>query len=154
MIEYDPKQQPKVKSQLTVVETIYHQPANKQPVAILPGFSMDLITNDPALHQEFILTEEWEHLLPITNPMANCSQVMIANKEIEPRQTIPTEEEVAAEKAAIIEVGIVDRCSVVSMMQVSRGQSIRFCPASSMLHKIRIRCLKGKTLAQISIYPE
>ena len=143
-------------STLTVVETVYHQPAGGFPDTLLGDASRyhrELASDEQAYERHRVLKTAWEPL--DCGWVEKCGMLLIRNDEGQ-FHTIPTPEQRAEVMRRVIQVAFGDEdpspCSKTAVILVPPGETCRFYPADAKL--IRLRCIEGNARYTICLVPE
>jgi hypothetical protein len=131
-----------LKDRLTVVETVYHQPAGEPPVSVDFRFSRDLDSVEQSYRRQLTATEDWKSL--DHGWIEQAGMLVIQNLEGKFRAN-PTDEERAEAAAKVLEVahrvdedpaaGVWD-CAVWLVLP---GESFRGCPSDIKRLVVRSR---------------
>lgn len=150
---YTPKPLP---DRVTVVDMLYHVPADAQPRAFESRYSRPLATQqEPYQRARLEATPEWT--LVNTGWLASCSGLLLRNEAGMFRQLKPTDEERAATAQHVIQVAL---CPTNNLRDINDravwlvhpGESMRGCP--STLGALAVRCLAGPCRYALFIVPE
>ena len=139
------KQLQQVKSRLVVVENVYYQSPDQQPVSLENGFSKWLDSDEQPYNRQVKVTAEWQVL--DLGWVKDCGMLVISNP-LERRQVNPTSEQRAEELGRVLEVGIDSR---VRHIDVCPGESSRFQPTCTT--NVYIRC-SVPTKITITAFPK
>lgn len=136
---------------VTVVETIYHSPANQQPFSIVSRFSRDLTTKEQLYERYLTATEEWTQLE--SGWLGdNVGMMSIHNLEGEFLQVIPTpEEKEEAEKKILVLSPDPFREDYPDYWLIPPRESMRGCP--TRVEGLWIKSLSGNTKYRICLVP-
>lgn len=136
-----------MRSRLTVVEQVYFQNINSQPINADSRFSRNLETEASPTKQRLSVEEEWRAVI---YPGFNVGMVVIVNEEGSLGRVNPTEEELAATKAKIVEVSCGITSSPYSWL-IPPGESHRGTPAD--ISRMYLRCQKGTAMCTVHLFP-
>jgi hypothetical protein len=138
-----------VKSRLTVVETLYHQPAGGFPATMLGDasrFYRDLSSDEQAYERHRALKGDWEPL--DCGWIDRCGMLLVRNDE--GQFTVnPTPDQRAEVSRKVIEMSFDgERTSIL----IPPTETCRFYPAD--IKQIKLRCHEGVARYTICLLPE
>ena len=149
----DPRVDPQLlTSRLTVVETVYHQPAESPPVTMTGDavrFSRELASDEQAYERRQSVGEAWESLNP--GWIEKCGMLLLRNDEGQ-FMAQPTDEQRQEVMARVIEVAFFIHDVSKAAILVPPGESCRFCPAE--FKHVWLRCRQGKARYTLCLIPE
>ncbi len=137
-----------IPARLTVVETVYHRPAEEEPTCVESKFSRALRTHEQPYSRKLTATEEWQSL--DCGWLEACSSLSIQNEEGRHLSIHPSEEEKADLAKRIIEISYTSLG--YDKWLILPGESMRGCPAS--LKSLMVRCQHGKAKFTLNLIPE
>ena len=148
----------KSKPRLVIQETVYHQSPSGQAVAVGRPISRDLNTSDHPYSRTVTVKESPSRVdmgwcLDLSaDPPRTPSQLVVQNDEgQEQRQTIPTQEELAASAGRIVEVRVGTGHDSAAVCLVRPGMSSRFEPVPGVDYYVR--CLSGEVTVTVTAFP-
>lgn len=119
-------------ARLTVVETVYHQPAAGPPTATESRFSRPLGSDEQPYSRRLTIPTRWVRLDPGWVG-GGCAALALSNEgPVARRTTVPTPEEAAADAALVVTVGVAadpEGATVAPFARVRPGESLRLEPA-------------------------
>lgn len=139
---------PVIQDRVTVVETVYHAPAGRSPTPIESRFERKLETDEQLYQRYMKVGEKWTPL-DCGWLGENVGMLLIHNEEGLNLFTIPTEEELAAINARVVEL---------SYNRTGEGwlvlprESMRACPSSTK--GLFMRCRSGEANITVSLIPK
>lgn len=139
-----------MKDRITVVKQIYHQQAELDPTLEDCRYETILKTEDEQPYQRVRLPvgEEWQSLIPKGSWLDRIGLIVIKNlKEI--RETNPTEEEAQAIADRVLQIRYMDSQHYWS---VPPDAVQDFYPSD--YQSLLIRCQRGRTRYNVTLYPE
>lgn len=133
-----------MKAYLTVVETVYYQPLDQQPVSVESRYTHGLARDaEPVLSQREA-TDQWQALE--TGGLDGPAVFVLRNEEGEFRYVRPSEEEQQAVAAKVIEVG---RGGAADWL-VPPGASMRGLAAQP--GHLQVRCQTGTAKFTLTLF--
>ena len=137
------------RDQLTVVESVYHQPAGEPARQFTSRFSRPLEGDEQCYERRVTVGEEW---MPIDCGWAGLpAMLMLVNGAQTVPGVNPTAEERAAVSEQVLEVGCLYRSQYNPIILILPGESCRFQPAD--VESFRVRCRSGNTKMTIRAIP-
>lgn len=140
------------RSKLTVVETVYHQGANRQPTSTDSRYSRYLETDDQPYSRTVTLDEAWKVLdigwFAERQPL-RVRLLVIQNEEGKYLAIQPTDLERLALKEKVVEVSV---GGISADWEVLPGESLRGSPSGDP-RRLRLRSRSGKTRCTYTLYP-
>ena len=137
-------------SHLVVVESVYHQPADGQPIVAESRFSRRLRTDEQPYVRWFKVTEEWQSL--DHGWLDAAGMLVLKNEEGTNPQTIPSAEERAEIAAKVAEIGLLANDTLVLLFALLQpGESLRFQPIG--IPALVVRCRKGEARCCLHLFP-
>ena len=140
------KHQPRPASttRLTVIETVYYQLSNSQPMSVPVRFTRQIKTDEQPWVRKIQVGENWQ---PIDKGwIKNCSMLMLVNEEGSGLQKVPTEEERRDISARVVLIGNDSFC-----VRVRPGESCRIEPDDFL--DANLICMQGKARCTLYIFP-
>lgn len=147
---------PALKSRLTVIETVYHQPLAEGAASAESHFARWLETDEQPCIRRLKASEAWQAL--DGGWLSEAGMLCLENTEGRFPQVQPTEEERRDAAAKVLEVGVVHFFSneesgqVVPFALIPPGESARFQPHT--LSALRVRCRAGTAKYTASVFPK
>lgn len=136
-----------LKDRLTVVEQVYHQPADEQPDGFESKFSCELHDREQVYQRRTRVGEERK---PVDLGWLNrVSMLVISNETGKNLQVQPSKEEKKEMDEKVLEVSF-DGCEHGWL--ILPGHTMRAKPSD--ISSLRIRCLKGATKYSVVAIPE
>lgn len=138
-----------MKSRLSVLNTVYHQPAGEQPMAVVGNYCRWLESDEQPFSRRLRIGEEWQAIE--TGWIRHAGLVVLKNDEGVFDQVQPTEQERMDAQAKVLEVS----CSSgppEAQWLVRPGESLPATPASTM--RLQIRCRQGQARCTVTAFPE
>jgi hypothetical protein len=139
-----------LKDRVTVVDMVYHQPANASPSTALgegSRFYRELHTHEQVYQRNKVATNEW--LTVDTGWLESCSMLILQNNEGKFSYR-PTPERLEEVKSRVIELSF-DKGKTVSIV-IPPGESCRFSPNN--VNQISIRCRNLTATYTLCLIPE
>jgi hypothetical protein len=131
---------------ITVVQTVYHQPAGEEPTAVTLQYVRPLETSEQPYVRKIKVGESWQPL--DLGWIEQPGMILLVNDEGKFTQTIPTPEERAEAEAKVVEVGLGSPPWLIppqgSFLGMSSGIGRRL---------VNLRCQKGTARVTIHVYP-
>lgn len=146
----------KRKARLVVVEMVYHQMPDGQPIDVAIRHSQLLESNEQPFQRRFTVGTEWTRL-PLgwfkndDGIVLPCSMLVIENRGMDLPQGQLTEAQKNESESRVLEHGLFINGWYEITDAVLSGKSIRTCPTE--LLKIWLRCIKGTTNVTVTIFP-
>jgi hypothetical protein len=151
---------PQFRDRMTVVEKIYHQPANGEAFCCETTFERTLNDEESVYSRKVKATEEWKPLDYgwITENNQKVGMLVIRNDEGKNIQRLPSDEEKVELAGKILEIGCLqaaqestgDRhCVFVPLFHILPGESMRGVPANQ---DIQVRSLKGSGQISYTVF--
>ena len=143
----DEQEQPKLtpaRDTLTVVETVYHQPAGEEPTAVSVQFVRPLETQEQPYVRKIKVGEQWQPL--DLGWVEQPGMILLVNDEGKFTQVNPTDEERAEAESKVIAVGNDSGSWLVYPGSCFRGEAAPFSD-------VAVRCKSGVARATIHVYP-
>jgi hypothetical protein len=135
---------------VTVVETVYHQPAGLSPVTVLGDssrFHRELKSNEQHYERHRVATEEWKQL--DTGWVDSVGMLLVKNEEGQ-FPVVPTEEYKAEVMSRVLQLSF-DAGKVVHIL-VLPGETIRFTPKDAKM--IYVNCAHETARYTVAALPE
>lgn len=134
---------------ITVVENVYYR-LTGNPDARSWQFVHSVESEEPAYNIKVKISADWTPL--DSGHLAECSHLLLINEGADKRTLRPTHEQLMADAALILEVGILspDGKTIDVIGPIPPQQSWRFSPD---LARVRLRCLAGVTNVSSNVYP-
>lgn len=135
-------------ARVTLRESIYYQPATEQPTAVESIYAYELSPNAIGMYTaQARVGQAWRPLLPDDSP---CSMIHVENLEALGTQVRATEEEEAALKGKVLEIGISDDDDRTMAFTVVRpGRSLRLEPCNC--GKLMVRAKDGAVAVKYAL---
>lgn len=134
---------------LTVVDTVYHQPAGGSPVTVLGDacrFHRELISDEQVYERRRVIGQEWVQI--DCGWVERCGMLVVRNLEGQ-FSVLPTPEQREAVGRRVLELSFDgNTCHI----QVPPQESCRFYPSDARL--IYIRCREGSARYTVGLVPE
>jgi hypothetical protein len=148
-----------IPNRLTVVETIYHQSKDNDPVSSQTGFCRNLETEEQVYRRDLHLDAEkgWQPLDIGWLRESGCSHLSVTNKGGKRSTVQPTPEERAEMATRIVDIyygwtaPTAETNPLDCLTFLLPGESFRVTPMNPGL--FYLRCRQGKTMATIFAYP-
>lgn len=150
-----PKNQTR-KARLVVVETIYHQMPDGQPIDVSIRHSQLLESTEQPFQRRFTVGTECIKL-PLgwfkddDGNILPCSMLVIENRGMDLPQGQLTAAQKIESDSRVLEYALCMNERFEPMDAVLSGKSIRTCPTD--LSRIMLRCRKGTTNVTVTIFP-
>ena len=154
----DEQEQPKpARDTLTVVETVYHQPAGEEPTAVSVQYVRPLETQEQPYVRKIRVGEQWQPL--DLGWIEQPGMIWLTNDEGRGLQVNPTPEERAAIEAKVIclVTKVVNAGVLAGILaeddfswEVPPGESFRGRPTCAK--RVWLRCRSGTAKATIRVY--
>jgi len=149
----DPCIRPVNKARLSIVETVYYQHPEDQPVTLDHRFGRWVDSTDEPYLRKFKVGTEWQSLPKLAGAVwigaTDVGLLCIKNEEgrflIEPT---PAQKEEAAQRIVCIEFGT----HGVADIFIPPGESVHFQPVD--LNNVYVRCWKGEAKFTLSLFPK
>lgn len=139
----------KPSSRLVVVEHVYHQPVDGQPVNVTPKFSKFLKTDEQPYGPRRV--KIGPDSVPLESAwVGNGSQLVVENLEGTSLQVQPTAEE--REQIALRIVEVWDEDGKEPLFLIPPGESLRARPGN--LKRLRLRCASDSARIVYTVFPE
>jgi hypothetical protein len=136
-------------SRLAIVETLYYQQEDAQPISHDHRFSKPISSSEQAYLRLTFVGEEWQKV--DTGWVKECSVIIIKN-ESGKFSKIPTEDKKEAESKKVLEISIVPHSSpAFACIIIPPQESARFTPKE--ISCLKIRCAKGESRYTIIAVP-
>lgn len=130
---------------VTVVETVYHQVVNQQPMGIPHNFQVALESDAVPNVRRVSVTGEWQ---PIDlGWIEKPSMIHIVNEEGRRFSRNPSEAERLSVAERVVEVGY----EGAAFLEVRPGRSERLTPVDA--GRLRVRCRSGSAVCTVTVYP-
>jgi hypothetical protein len=134
---------------LTVRETVYHQQVGEPASQFDSAYTLPCNTSEEVWDRKLSVGEEWQPLITKHCWVENPGMVVIYNCSGDYVNTQPTEDEIAAEDAKILDVGN-DIYQPITLIPAQGN--VRFWPID--LASLLIRCRIGETKYKVVVIPE
>jgi hypothetical protein len=148
------------KGHISVVETVYHQLTDGQPIAVESRFSRSTETDEQPYQRKITVTEEWKSI--DHGWIEQVGMLHLSNEE-GVFSVMPTEEEKQEVLEKIVEIGVAEIQSFANAKISFSPANILVCliilPQESMrvvpydIPRLRIRCRKGTAKCIITLFP-
>lgn len=144
-------QPPALKSRLTVICTVYHQPLAEGAASAESHFARWLETDEQPCIRRLKATPEWQPIEGLW--LTESGMLCLTNDEGRFPQVQPTDEERRAAATKVLEVGVLMESGVPVTLfaRILPGESARFQPHD--LTALRIRCRAGVAKYTASVFP-
>jgi hypothetical protein len=156
-------------STITVVGNVYYQQGPEQPTSVESRYSFTVNTEEqPYQRIRLKVTEEWRPMESGWVQPQQCSLMLLQNLGGGPFSTNPTEEEAKEEAERVVEIGFMAPVTVdrnrdmhspklpkqipTALFQILPGTDCRISPTD--LSVLYLRCRKGETKINLTLYPE
>ncbi len=145
-----------IKDRITVVSTVYLQPAGEKPASVESRFDRELETQEQFYTRRLKATEEWQLIDPGWLGVDGIGMMVIANDEGKNLQTIPTDEEKADTATRVLEICFLyptkmENFPFACQWLTLPGESMQAYP--STLTGLHIRCRKDTAKFTVSLFP-
>lgn len=142
------------KARVTVVQQVYHQPPDEPGRQFDSRFTRDLETDEEPV-QKRVTVAPVDGWVRVPVALTSASQVILSNLGGGSRETHPTDDEVAAERLLILQIGVKTGWSdhPVPVMMVPPGESLRFQPVPYPEAELVMSSPAGKTRVQVVSLP-
>lgn len=134
-----------IADRLTVVESVYHQRAGRDPIAIHHRWDRTLSDSEQSYSRELNITEQWQPL--DCGWITTAGMLIIANEEGQFLQTIPTDEDRQAAMKRIVEL----RCGDSPPWLVLPQECFRGQPSD--VSSIQLRCQHDSARCTVHLIP-
>jgi hypothetical protein len=136
-----------VKSRLGVVEHVYHQSSNDQPMQVEGRFSRPLLSNEQPFRRKLTATQERKRLE--TAWIDDAGMLCLANEEGKCEQVVPTPEQRALNAAKVVELSYGDSDDKWLILP---GETFRGQPSN--VKNLFVRCQCGTAECWVTIFPK
>lgn len=145
-----------MKARMTVVEHVYYQSEEHDPVVGDSAFFRELKSEDQPFARKHKVGQSWS---PLSSDgwVLDASMVVLTN-ELPQYSRNPTKEQKARDEAKVIEVAVysgeartMHSGPPILFAVVLPGESLRFQPAD--LNQIYIRCPNGEVSYSVKLFP-
>lgn len=133
---------------LTVVGQTYYQAPDDDPVLVEEGWGRDLVSEEGVYRRRVKVGEQWVEL--DYGWADHPSLLVIQNLGAPPRQSVPTEEERAADASLVLHVAFADPTGPDVVIRPK--ESCRFTPWGG--RTIYLRCPAGVTRVVYTVFPQ
>jgi hypothetical protein len=139
-----------MRSRLIVVEHIYHQAINEQPVGVEARYTRHLMTNEQPYRRKITVREDWQ---PLDHGwLGACSALHIKNEAAQ-YQMVPTPEEQREDDARIVELASgTNPVETGNSWLILPGETFRGQPKNLM--QLYLRCQRGTATCWLMIFPK
>lgn len=139
-----------LKARFVVVDKLYYEMPNTEPIVVDSGFARWLETDEQPYIRRFTVGEQWQAVN--TGWLEETSMLLIENNE--ERFTVnPTSEEKTEAAQKVIEIAFpAGKEWTEASWLILPGESLRGTPAN--IKNLWLRCRKGKAKCTITLIPE
>lgn len=145
----------RVKNRVTVVDTVYWQPVDSEPVAIPSRFYREVSCEEQVYQGKFKVTPQWVEIK--TWWLKTVGMLTLRNEEGYFPQVQPTGQERQRAESLILEVGLlvdIDNSreeKVIPFARILPRESLRLHPSS--VQHLRVRCPGGVARVHVCLIP-
>lgn len=145
---------------LTVVETVYHQPAGGQPISVNGNWGRQLTTDSQPYLRRLKVGPDWQTLDLgwLGEDGEGVGLLVLVNTEGQFLAVNPTAVEKAATGARVVELAVeaapnpnTFETQIVPFAELSPGESLRYKPLDPRI--LKIRCRVGEAKVSLSLFP-